>query len=133
MRRCSKCNLDKNLNEFNKHKSRPDGLSSWCKECVSKKSKQNYLENFEKFKSRRTKDRKIRRDWFREIKSKYNCIKCGEYDIACLDFHHIDPKTKLFQLGGSSKSMFTEEQILNEIKKCEVLCANCHRKLHFKY
>ena len=61
------------------------------------------------------------------------CMKCGEKDPACLDFHHRDPSTKIS--GGVNrlaqhgrKSLLVVEA---EIEKCDVLCANCHRKLEY--
>ena len=57
------------------------------------------------------------------------CVKCGENDPACLDFHHRDGKrNKLGNIGEIRR--FSNERILAEIAKCDVLCANCHRKHH---
>jgi hypothetical protein len=57
------------------------------------------------------------------------CMECGEGHPACLDFHHKDPTEKAFAIsrgGGRSRESF-----LAEIAKCDLLCANCHRKRHF--
>ena len=59
---------------------------------------------------------------------KKSCQICGENDLRCLDFHHRDPSTKLFAPGTGTRSM---DKLLEEVGKCDVLCANCHRKLHF--
>ena len=59
---------------------------------------------------------------------KSGCIKCGESDPSCLDFHHRDPSTKEGDLGRVRR--FSIKRILAEIAKCDVLCANCHRKHH---
>ena len=57
------------------------------------------------------------------------CVCCGESDVACLDFHHRNGKSdKLGHIGVIRK--FSEERIRAEIAKCDVLCANCHRKHH---
>lgn len=57
------------------------------------------------------------------------CIRCGEKDVACLDFHHRNGKEdKLGHIGVIRK--FGRDRILAEIAKCDVLCANCHRKHH---
>lgn len=68
------------------------------------------------------------RDWFQAYKSTLKCMRCSESDPACLDFHHIDPKTKEYMISGMVCA--SKKRILEEIAKCEVLCANCHRKLH---
>lgn len=55
------------------------------------------------------------------------CVDCG-YDahMAALEFDHINPKLKKFELG---KSMATRDyvELLEEAKKCEIRCSNCHR------
>ena len=57
------------------------------------------------------------------------CLDCGEKDEIVLVFHHRDPKTKLFSVGrGRGKSI---PVLLREIEKCDVLCANCHRRKHY--
>jgi hypothetical protein len=58
------------------------------------------------------------------------CMVCGYNKcVAALDFHHKDPKTKLFSLSGNSYSF---EKCKSELDKCWLLCANCHRELHWK-
>lgn len=56
------------------------------------------------------------------------CQKCGEKDPSCLDFHHRDPSTKEGHIGEFRR--FGKARLLAEIAKCDVLCANCHRKHH---
>ena len=56
------------------------------------------------------------------------CEFCGYNKCeAALEFHHIDPSTKLFGLSGSTKALKTQ---LKEADKCYLLCANCHREIH---
>lgn len=71
-----------------------------------------------------------RRERFLELKSTLKCNRCGENDIACLDFHHTDKDDKDFSISAVVKD-YSWDRILEEIEKCEVLCANCHRKEHF--
>jgi hypothetical protein len=47
MKTCSKCNIEKPLNEFNKNKSKADGYHVWCKQCVSNNNKKLYNSNSE--------------------------------------------------------------------------------------
>jgi len=56
------------------------------------------------------------------------CRICGEKDPACLDFHHRDPTTKEGHIGEFRR--FGAARLPAEIAKCDVLCANCHRKFH---
>ena len=69
--------------------------------------------------------------WLDKYKSKLSCVKCGEKHPACLDFHHRDSKTKDFSLAIVKGWGYGRERMLSEIKKCMVICANCHRKVHY--
>lgn len=60
------------------------------------------------------------------------CIHCGETHPACLDFHHRNPKEKSFRLVANQIGNRSLKSIEREIAKCDVLCANCHRKHHYK-
>lgn len=56
------------------------------------------------------------------------CTRCGLKDDPCVyDFHHLNPKEKEFSLGKRNLSF---DKIKDELDKCVLLCANCHRKEH---
>jgi len=58
------------------------------------------------------------------------CERCGyNKSSAALQFHHINQKEKTFGVSekGLTRSLHTQ---LNEIKKCILLCANCHAEEH---
>lgn len=57
------------------------------------------------------------------------CIQC-KYNkcIEALEFHHIDPSTKSFSFNKAKS--YSWEQISSELKKCVIVCANCHREIH---
>lgn len=74
--------------------------------------------------------RKKRREWFDLLKSKLECKNCGEKDINCLDFHHTNASNKVSEVGKMFAKHVNRQIILREIKKCKVLCSNCHRKEH---
>jgi len=56
------------------------------------------------------------------------CVTCGYSKcVAALDFHHVDPATKLFQISGNlNRSWAVIEQ---ELRKCALVCCRCHREL----
>ena len=56
------------------------------------------------------------------------CLICGEKETCCLDFHHIDPSKKVFNV--SLRNRVSNEKLEEELSKCIILCANCHRKVH---
>lgn len=57
------------------------------------------------------------------------CLKCGynKY-LGALHFHHRDPFVKSFAISASSKK--TSQEIVEELDKCDLLCANCHAETH---
>lgn len=60
------------------------------------------------------------------------CVSCGyKKCIDALEFHHRDPREKDFNVNGSTGCM-SIARLLREIKKCDLLCANCHREKHFQ-
>lgn len=68
-----------------------------------------------------------------KIKQESGCSLCNETHPACLDFHHRDPSTKRFAISDFFKlkpSRFAD--LLDELKKCDVVCVRCHRRLHYK-
>lgn len=65
------------------------------------------------------------------LKSISVCSSCGEDHPACLDFHHLNPLEKKFNIGSYITHGYSINKLLEEIKKCIILCANCHRKLHY--
>lgn len=69
-------------------------------------------------------------EWFMELKKQFSCVNCPENHPDCIDFHHKDPKTKKALVSVMAWSGFSKEKILEEMEKCEAMCANCHRKLH---
>ena len=57
------------------------------------------------------------------------CVVCGEKRKPMLEFHHKDPKTKTCTIN-IARTTLPREKLIAEIKKCAVLCGNCHRLLH---
>lgn len=61
------------------------------------------------------------------------CQVCGYNKcVGALEFHHPDPNEKEFGMsdGGWTRAW---EKIKNEIEKCMLVCANCHREIHAKW
>ncbi len=58
------------------------------------------------------------------------CQKCGYNKcIWSFDFHHVIPEEKDFSI--SRNSTLSWEKVKKELDKCIMLCANCHRELHY--
>lgn len=131
-KQCSKCNEYKPISEFAKNKAKRAGCASECKEC-HRIIRKTYYKNNQKRESSRVRCRKKEiQQWYQEYKSTLECIECGESHIATLDFHHRNPDEKEIMLSRVAESGWGKTRILNEMNKCDVLCSNCHKKLHYK-
>ena len=101
----------------------------------SKKQKESqrkyYLANKEKARENVRRRRKEYKEWYRDLKSQMKCEECSENHISTLDFHHKDGNSKEDRVSQMVMQLFPKKRILAEIDKCIVLCANCHRKLHW--
>jgi hypothetical protein len=74
--------------------------------------------------------RKERSAYFRALKVKQGCSRCGYKDHpVALDFHHRDPAQKKFNISNNLVGR-NWEKILAEVDKCDIVCANCHRIEH---
>lgn len=76
-------------------------------------------------------DRKRRRKLIRELiddtKNAGRCT-CGECNNDLLTFHHRNPGDKLFDIGSGGR--YTMRKVRIEIAKCDLICRDCHDKLH---
>jgi 5-methylcytosine-specific restriction endonuclease McrA len=76
----------------------------------------------------RVKERKsLLRQWVNSLKDK--CKKCESLDD--LEFHHIDPLNKFKNIADMVSDGHSKERILEEIKKCMVLCKKCHSEITY--
>lgn len=67
-----------------------------------------------------------RRQWVASFKNR-PCEDCGiKYPSYVMDFHHRNPDSKSFNIGRDLYR-HSRKKVLDEIKKCDLLCANCHR------
>jgi hypothetical protein len=93
---------------------------------------QYYQDNSSRFaENARRREREIK-EFIQQQKAGLSCKQCGNADIRVLDFHHADKNTKEASISSMAKRGWGKERILKEIAKCEVLCANCHRILHWE-
>ena len=78
--------------------------------------------------------KKILRDsqqkWLDDYKKDHKCFKCGLNDYRVLEFHHIGDKE--FTIAYAFFNHYGIERIKKEVEKCKVVCANCHRLIHYR-
>jgi hypothetical protein len=67
------------------------------------------------------------------IKKNLKCVICSESHPAIIEFHHKKGWDKENEIGVMVGHGYSVESIKEEIKKCRILCANCHRKIHYKH
>ena len=89
-----------------------------------------YARNAEHAKARVVERRNAIKAWFRAHRATLKCAWCPEADPACLDFHHDDPTQKEQHVAKAVRLGWSIERIESEMRKCIILCANCHRKHH---
>ena len=89
-----------------------------------------YARNKEHAKAKVAQREREMRKWLDDYKATLHCASCPEDHPACLDFHHRDGATKDDSIANLMQHGCGRKRILAEIAKCDVLCANCHRKLH---
>jgi hypothetical protein len=131
MKTCCKCRREKLESEFGKNKINVDGLQRYCKECKRKiarvwynsSCKDSHLVNV---KRNNRKYRNIMRNAIWEYLQIHPCVDCSETDPIVLEFDHVRGKKK-YNISCLINST-NVDLLLEEIKKCEVRCANCHKR-----
>jgi hypothetical protein len=67
-----------------------------------------------------------------DYKTSKGCEICKEDHPYCLEFHHTDPLTKDFDPSDLIRRGYSAKRVLTEMAaNCQILCANCHRKIHW--
>lgn len=131
MKICCNCKLEKLEEDFHKNSSRRGGLQSTCKVCSSKRDLLNYHSNTIRRSSVRDRAKEniaSNRRFIDRYKRFCSCRLCGEKEPIALDLHHLDPLGKDANVAHLHTG--SRKRIKNEIRKCVVLCSNCHRKVH---
>lgn len=130
MKRCCLCKQTLPLSEYNKHKDRKDGLQTVCRECNRARSRRYYKENPELHKKNvRRRAKQVVADNRRQLMeylSERSCTDCGITDSVVLEFDHLSDKKH--NISSMMRAGYRWLSVLEEIEKCEVVCANCHRK-----
>lgn len=109
-------------------KQRREYHAKYMKEVWYPKNKKKHISYV-----RRNKSRVI--EFIEQYKRARSCVDCGfpgkEFPYV-LDFDHIETDSaKMFNIGSWSRAVLSVRAIELEIKKCQLVCANCHRKRTF--
>ena len=131
MKICTRCKEEKELIAFSKRAAKKDGHDIVCKSCRALLYKKRYKDNIVRYRImsiiKNNKKRDRNRLYILEYLSTHHCVDCGESDPIVLEFDHIKgiKVNSIANLGSHGSSISI---IQNEIDKCEVRCANCHRR-----
>lgn len=132
---CSKCNQTKDLAHFYLKDKITGRRHAQCKSCNRIARTLKYKVHYEKYgeqyrdraRKRKLKIKSERQKLLYQLLSGKVCEHCGYDDIRALEFDHIDPTLKSFGISRAINDCYAWDKILIEIKKCRVLCANCHK------
>lgn len=127
MQVCNKCKQEKDWGEFHWEKK---GVkrSKRCKSCQKELSSSHYKRNSDDYKNNRNSYRTRNKRYIFEYLKTHHCVSCGESDPVVLEFDHRDPTKKEFNISSSPSRRVSLKKLQEEIDKCDVLCANCHRR-----
>ncbi len=128
---CPRCQRELDQSEFN-WKVKGRWLAVYCKECSRAYIREHYHNNTAYYIRKAKKRNIIVKQETVQYLAKYllshPCIDCGEKDICVLEFDHIDRTEKLLEVATMVKRKWSIQSLKNEVKKCVVRCANCHRR-----
>lgn len=128
---CNSCKVEKSHEEFSWKDKKSAKRNTRCRQCIAEYFAQHYQKNKFTYISRAKKTNLVYRARNQEklydfLRDK-SCIDCGFSDVRALDFDHKNPNDKKTDVSAMVRSAFSWDTIMEEINKCEIRCANCHR------
>ncbi|HVD37866.1 MAG TPA: hypothetical protein VNC15_03425 [Solirubrobacterales bacterium] len=129
MNRCSRCKTEKPDADFAWRRRKRGQKDTYCRPCRAAYKQEHYQANKQRYiaAAARRKKALLRErfiflmDYFRD----HPCVDCGETDPVVLEFDHLRDKKVSISEGVQGRRW---QDVLDEIAKCEVVCANCHRR-----
>ena len=139
MKICKKCETNKTIDSFYKRKTgdRAGEYYEKCISCYQLRGRTYYAENrvrqLELAKKRKVRYIEQRKIFINKLKNK-PCFDCHKrYPSWMMDFDHLDPKEKISSISSLTfQNMAKLDKIIEEIKKCDLVCSNCHRNRTYK-
>lgn len=127
MKKCTKCSKLKEFDGFCKSSRMKDGYQNWCKLCMTDNTMSRYKKDKTKFNKRNAEYKKRKQlQFYKWLKGKC-CVDCNESNILVLEFDHVKKGTKFKDISRLCNEGYKWAVIEEEIKKCEIVCANCHK------
>lgn len=79
-------------------------------------------------KTSQDRQRDVKRDWVCNYLMSHSCVDCGENDILVLEFDHRGDLPKTKDVSVMINSTYSLKTLMSEVDKCDVRCANCHKR-----
>jgi hypothetical protein len=123
LRHCSRCGHDLPIESFNRHR---DGLQWWCRSCFAAYFRERGdTHRRQSYAAKLSRQLALSAHVLDHLRH-HPCVDCGEADPIVLEFDHLGEKTaSVAELLSRTASMRAVDA---EIARCEVVCANCHRR-----
>jgi len=102
------------------------------KDKIAERQKQYCQKNKDKIREYHYNYYKQKTEWFNDYKKTLQCEICGEKFFPLLIFHHVNPDEKENTISSLVSRHYSRKKVLKEIKKCQVLCSNCHLLTHWE-
>jgi hypothetical protein len=129
---CNRCGQTLALSEFGFKYPDRDYRVRRCRACVREVSRMYYSRDPASYKARAAVKNKIaaaqNRERLRELLRSAQCMDCGLRDFAVLEFDHREPHDKRDDVSRLARQYLRWSTIEKEVAKCDVVCANCHRR-----
>ena len=130
MKTCPRCETEKALDCFGRNASRADGRQTYCRLCVKEYNRDYYTRTPERNGQRhasRARSRIAAREFVWKYLAEHPCVDCGEADVIVLEADHVLGE-KDFNIADGVGAGYGVDRIATELEKCEIRCANCHRR-----
>ena len=129
MRRCGRCDQEKPPDDFAWRRKARGQRDNYCRPCRAAYKQEHYRANRQRYIDQaQSRKRVISAERFAYLVAylrDHPCVDCGEADPIVLEFDH--PRDKEFNISKGIRDR-NWQSVLDEIAKCEVVCANCHRR-----
>ncbi len=123
---CRTCREAKHLGDFNRLRKAPDGRQPSCRACNRAYHEANWDNHMRQIRGRKQREVARAQILLLGYLSNHPCADCGEDDVVVLEFDHLRDKTA--SVGSLVSGGYRWSRIMEEIEKCDVVCANCHRR-----
>jgi hypothetical protein len=129
MGRCSRCKEEKPDEDFAWRRRGQGQRDTYCRPCRAAYKQEHYAANKARYIAAARQRKKAlieeRTVYLVTFLREHPCVDCGESDPIVLEFDHLRDKRFSISEGIQGRNW---QDVLDEIAKCDVVCANCHRR-----